>query len=168
MILLYNHLRLTCGESFVAQIKDIVNGTAKCPYCNKTRVLLGFNSLKAENLKLSMLISPENELDADHILPSKHTIHKWRCSVCGGDFNASTLQMENGYTCPYCDDKLPLKGFNSSYKTFWWICSKNSTHKYPMSPRTMLMFKNREREPCLFCRGQRRKLSHFVEYDPYK
>lgn len=30
------------------------------------------------------------------------------------------------------------------------------------------MFQKRNREPCLYCRGQRRKLNHFVEYNPKK
>jgi len=96
--------------------------------------------------------------------------------------------------CPYCKGTKVLSGFNSfgdkhsdlidemdeianyllpispyevldtsDYK-FWFICKRNSKHKYPMSPRTRLMFQKRDREPCLYCRGQRRKLNHFVSY----
>ncbi len=113
-------------------------------------------------------------------------------------FYASTLEMENGYTCPYCNDRMPLKGFNTfgdkhpelikemdeianylldyteydvldtSNKKFWWICPKDPKHKYPMSPSTRLMFQKRRHEPCLYCRGQSRKLNHFVEYKPDK
>ena len=58
--------------------------------------------------------------------------------------------------------------FDTSNKKFWWICPKNPKHKYPMSPSNRLMFQKRNREPCLYCRGQRRKLNHFVSYDNKK
>lgn len=100
--------------------------------------------------------------------------------------------------CPYCRGTKILAGFNSfahnhpelldeldeidnyllpvtpdevsdeSSQKFWWTCKKNTKHKYPMSPKTRLMFQKRNREPCLYCRGQRRKLNHFVEYNPKK
>ena len=94
--------------------------------------------------------------------------------------------------CPYCYDRLVLPGFNSfgdkhpdlvaemdeianyllpktpydildtsDYK-FWFICKKDPKHKYPMSPRDRLKFQMRGREPCLYCRGQRRKLNRFM------
>lgn len=97
--------------------------------------------------------------------------------------------------CPYCNGTKILSGFNSfadkhqdllnemdeianyllpkspydvsdksNYK-FWWICKRNPEHKYPMSPRNRLMFQKRHREPCLYCRGLRRKLNHFVLFD---
>ena len=100
--------------------------------------------------------------------------------------------------CPYCKGTKVLGGFNSfgdkhpdlikemdeianyllpytefdvmdtSNKKFWWTCTKNPKHKYPMSPSTRLMFQKRNREPCLYCRGQRRKLNRFVKYEPDK
>ena len=96
--------------------------------------------------------------------------------------------------CPYCKGTKILPGFNSfahnhpellselddianyllpknpdeisDFSTYklWWTCNNNPKHKYQMSPRTRLMFQKRNREPCLYCRGQRRKLHHFVSY----
>ena len=186
-----------CGSDYNATTLDMENGYT-CPYCSDRVVLPGINSLKAKNPELAKLISPLNEKDSDHILPSKQSVQLWRCPDCGGDYTATTLDMENGYTCPYCNDRLLLKGFNSfgdkhpdlleemdgianyllpytefdvmdkSTKKFWWTCTKNPRHKYPMSPNTRLMFQKRNREPCLYCRGQRRKLNRFVKYDPDK
>lgn len=188
----------TCGGKYTSPVKDVVAGIDECPYCKGTKVLSGFNSLKAINPELAKQISPLNKADADHILPSKQSVQLWRCPDCGGDYTATTLDMESGYTCPYCNDRLLLKGFNSfgdkhpdlleemdgianyllpytefdvldsSNRKFWWICPKNPKHKYPMSPRTRLMFQKRNREPCLYCRGQRRKINHFVDYKPNK
>lgn len=182
----------TCHGEYGAPVKDVVAGIDECPYCNGTKVLAGFNSLSVVNPNLANLVSPLNKLDAKHILPSKKSMQLWRCNNCNGDYYASTYNMENGYECPYCNDRLLLKGFNSfgdkhpnllnemdeianyllpytaydvldtSSKKFWWVCKKNTTHKYSMSPQTRLMFEKRHREPCLYCRGQRRKLNHFV------
>ncbi|WP_442950782.1 zinc-ribbon domain-containing protein [Oribacterium sp. WCC10] len=38
---------------------------------------------------------------------------KWACPVCGGDYNATIVDKKNGYSCPYCNDRKLLKGFNS-------------------------------------------------------
>ena len=187
-----------CGSVYGAEIKDMISGDANCPYCKGMKVLAGFNSLKVKNPELAKQISPLNKVDADHVLPSKHSVQLWRCPDCGGDYAATTLDMENGYTCPYCNDRLLLKGFNSfgdkhpdlleemdeianyllpytefdvldaSDKKFWWTCPKNPKHKYSMSPKTRLLFQKRNREPCLYCRGQRRKLNHFIDYKSNK
>ena len=113
---------------------------------------------------------------------------------CNGDYNAPINEMADGYTCPYCNDRQLLLGYNcfadkhpellaemdatanyllpkspyevldtSDYK-FWFTCKNNAKHKYPMSPRTRLLFRKRDREPCLYCREQRRKLNRFVSY----
>lgn len=65
------------------------------------------------------------------------------------------------YLLPYSPYKVSA---SSNYK-FWFNCKNDPKHKYPMSPRTRLMFEKRHREPCLYCRGKRRKLNHFVPYE---
>ena len=182
-----------CGGDYTANIPLMENGYT-CPYCNGRQVLKGFNSLADVNPELAKLVSPLNLKGADEILPSKATPQVWRCPDCGGDYNATILEMENGYTCPYCDNRQVLKGFNSfgdrhpellpelyelgnaglgrspfdmlgtSSVKLWWVCPKDERHKYFMSPKTRLMFQKRDREPCLYCRGQRRKKNHFINY----
>jgi len=140
------------------------------------------------------LLSPNDKHDADLILPTVRTTYIWRCPDCNYDYEASVIDMINGYTCPYCTERqlmpgynffadkhkdllvemdeianylLPISPFevldNSDYK-FWFICKKDPTYKYPMSPRTRLMFQKRDREPCLYCREQRRKFNHLASY----
>ncbi|WP_442950157.1 zinc-ribbon domain-containing protein [Oribacterium sp. P6A1] len=53
---------------------------------------------------------------------------------------------------------------SNSADKLWWTCYKDEKHKYLMSPKKRLMFIKRHREPCLYCRGQRRKLNHFIDY----
>ena len=74
------------------------------------------------------------------------------------------LDEIDNYLLPVTPDEVS----DESSQKFWWTCKKNTKHKYPMSPKTRLMFQKRNREPCLYCRGQRRKLNHFVEYNPKK
>lgn len=65
----------------------------------------------------------------------------------------------------YLLPKSPYDVFDTSNYKFWFNCKNNPKHKYLMSPSARLMFQKRNREPCLYCRGQRRKLNHFILSD---
>lgn len=181
-----------CGMDYRAPIEEIINTENRCPFCAGRLATPKKNSLKALYPDIAKLLSPNDGHDTDYMLPNAQTSHIWRCPVCNYDYNASTYDMVNGYTCPYCNDRILIPDFNSfgakhpdlvtemdevanyllpktpydvfdtsDYK-FWFNCSKNPKHKYRMSLSTRLMFQKRKREPCLYCRGQRRKLHHFV------
>ena len=182
-----------CGGDYKATTVEMLNGHT-CPYCNDRLPLKGFNTLQDKNPELARLVSPLNQKKAYEIIHSTATHHIWRCPDCGRDYNATVIDMENGYDCPYCNDRILLKGFNSfgdrypellseiyelgntvmgrspfdilskSITKLWWVCCKDEKHKYLMSPKNRLMFIKRHREPCLYCRGQRRKLNHFIDY----
>lgn len=47
------------------------------------------------------------------MLPDAQTPYIWRCLVCNYDYNATTYDMINGYTCPYCNDRIIMPDFNS-------------------------------------------------------
>ena len=60
----------------------------------------------------------------------------------------------NNYLLAYPDSIL------SSYnKIIWWNCPKN--HQYSMSLKKKLYYRMRGQEPCPYCKGRRRNLSHF-------
>lgn len=98
-----------------------------------------------------------------------------QCPYCNGTkvlpgFNSfadkhQDLLDEMDEIANYLLPKSPYDVFDTSTYKFWWICKRNPEHKYPMSPRNRLMFQKRHREPCLYCRGLRRKLNHFVLFD---
>ena len=185
-----------CGMDYRAPLQKIINTSNSCPYCENRRAIPGKTSLKHLYPNIAKQLSPNDGHDADLILPNTHTSLLWRCDTCHYDYNASAYAMINGYTCPYCNDRIVKPGYNSfadkhqdlfnemdeianyllpkspydvldtsDYK-FWYNCKNNPKHKYLMSPRTRLMFQKRDREPCLYCRGQRRKLQHFISYNP--
>lgn len=185
----------TCACEYSSPVRNVVNGTDDCPYCNGKRAIPGKTSLKALYPDIAKLLSPNDGHDIDFIVPTTQTSYIWKCPKCNYDYNASVYDMIHGYTCPYCNDRQLMLGYNSfadkhpdlfmemdqianyllpkspydvldssNYK-FWFTCKNNPKHKYPMSPRTRLMFQKRNREPCLYCRGQRRKLNHFISYN---
>ncbi|HEL1611596.1 zinc-ribbon domain-containing protein [Streptococcus suis] len=53
----------------------------------------------------------------------------------------------------------------SSGKKVWWICQKNKEHRYNMKVSTRVQFHIRAKEPCIICKGLRRKREHFISYD---
>lgn len=118
----------------------------------------------------------------------------WTCRRCHGEFEARICEREeNDKCCPYCFGRKVLSGYNSfdvtqpllvkewdylnnillanpsevSEKTrtnVWWICKNNIEHRYKMSLYVRVLFEKRGKEPCLICKGRRRKRQHFVPY----
>ena len=102
-----------CHGNYNAPIKDVVDGKANCPYCNDRKVLPGFNSLAAKYPDIASMWSNKNELSADQVRPN-YKSGIWNCPVCHGNFNAEIIEMVNGEAdCPYCNDRMPLSGFNT-------------------------------------------------------
>lgn len=104
----------TCGGTFWARIHDVVEGDYTCPYCERNRVLPGYNSLADEHPEIAALWSPENDtLPVNHFSDSL-VLRKWICSECGGVYTDTIRAVVAGEkNCPYCAGKMPLKGFNS-------------------------------------------------------
>ena len=104
----------TCGGEYTASVKDMVNGLAKCPYCDNKRHLVGFNTLKALYPEIAEEMSPDNEKGPDDVLPTSSYIVEWICPTCGGEYSASVKDMVSGNVeCPYCSNEKPLAGFNT-------------------------------------------------------
>jgi len=181
-----------CKGEFNARVDDMVSGEASCPYCAGRKPLAKFNTLAALYSDIAELLSPDNDFSAEEVLPNSLKMGKWNCPVCGGEFIARVDDMVSGEaTCPYCDGRKVLPGFNSfavkhedlliewdylcnylfadpdqvgdnSSTSVWWSCPRDETHKYIMSPASRLMFQKRRKEPCPYCKGRRRKKRHFV------
>jgi len=117
---------------------------------------------------------------------------RWNCPDCGGEFGAFLDEYVRGEVdCPFCNDRKPLPGFNTFSQNHpelmdewdwvnnycivdpdnildnnttpvWWTCTNNSKHHYHMSVKRRLEYAKRNKEPCLYCKGHRRKKKHFV------
>ena len=181
-----------CGGNYGAPIESVVDRDDACPYCSNRRVLSGYNSLADKYPEYVSQWAPDNECRPEDVLFKSSGWYKWVCPDCGGDYKAqieSVVGREDA--CPYCSDRSVLPGFNSfavvhpdlmkewdlvnnylladpdqigerSNTVVWWHCRNNDTHMYPMSVASRVMFKKRHREPCLYCKGRRRKKRHFV------
>lgn len=187
-----NWICSTCHGEYKARVADMVSGEADCPYCNDRQVLPHFNSLAARYPKIAALWAESNERPPDEILPSLQIFASWICPDCHGEYRARVADMVSGAVdCPYCNDRQVLPGFNSfmvrhkdlmdewdSLSNYlladpnqigdfctipvWWNCPHNKEHHYIMSPKQRSLFQKRQQEPCLYCKGKRRKKHHFV------
>jgi rubrerythrin len=177
----------TCEMEYGAYIKDVVSDKETCPSC-----IIRPNSLAVIYPEIAKLWSPNNEQQSDRVLPDTNSWAKWICPNCNGEYRALISKMSScEATCPYCNDRLVLPGFNSfaakhpdlmseweytnNYLladpdqiidncnlSVWWICPKDKNHEYPMSPSQKLMYQKRHKESCPYCKGLRRKKRHFV------
>ena len=180
----------TCHNDYNAEIIDMVNGDADCPYCNDRMVAPGYNTLAAKFPDIAALWSDKNELSADEVLPNTN-FADWDCPDCHMTFHARIIDMVNGNdNCPYCSGRKAIPGktsfaalhpdlieewdyianyclidpdeiTDSCTKKVWWICQKNPRHHYLLSPSEKLLYQKRHRESCLYCKGRRRKKTYF-------
>ena len=182
----------TCRGEYGAYIKDVIFGEKSCPYCNDRCVLPGLNSLADIYPEIAKQWSPNNDQQSDHVLANSKVWAKWICPMCRGEYRAVISEMVDGTaTCPYCEERQVLPGFNSfaakhqdlmaewddignyllsdpdcisdsSNTPVWWICQKDEAHRYIMTPAQRLVFQKRNQEPCPYCKGLRRKRRHFI------
>ena len=181
-----------CGEPYLDRLQDIIAGEDECPYCNDRRVLSGYNSVAVKYPDIAKRWSDKNEKTADEVLPTDRGSYYLNCPECGGAYPAKLQEAIAGKDeCPYCSDRKVLPGYNSfdvkhpdlmeewDYRAnyvladpkqikdtcttrVWWICRKNQDHVYPMTVKNRVMYEKRGREACPYCKGRRRKLSHFM------
>ena len=179
----------TCHGDYQYWICDRELDDDSCPFCRDKKVLPGFNSLADLTPELVKEWSSDNpDLPSEYLRSSRHKA-LWTCPTCHGDYQYRICDRElDDKSCPYCCDKKILPGYNSfkvrhpeemeewdelgnylladpdsilsSYnKIIWWNCPKN--HQYSMSPKKKLYYRMRGQEPCPYCKGRRRNLSHF-------
>ena len=58
---------------------------------------------------------------------------------------------------------------NNTQLRFWWICKNNPEHRYRMAIVDKIANVKRSIEPCMFCKGRRRKKEHCILFpvSPY-
>ena len=103
-----------CKGEYSKLVSDFAVNPDDCPYCNDRSALPGFNSLAVKHPLIAAMWAPGNVKDADHVLPSSSIKAKWICPECSGLYYASPRDITTGeVTCPYCNDRKPLPGFNT-------------------------------------------------------
>ena len=180
-----------CGGEYNATVKDVVDGTADCPFCNGRKALPGFNSLADTHPDIAAMWSTNNERTADSIFATSWFPVSWICPECKGEYNALVKDVVDGTAdCPFCNGRKALPGFNSLVVQFpnivlEWDTVKNYAigmdpdsilptnitpvwwicekgHKYRMSTKNRVLANKRHQVACGCCKGRRRERRHFV------
>lgn len=155
----------------------------KCPFCAGTKPIPHVNSLAA--LYPDLAAECISASDTDGIFPNSTSRVEWKCSMCGGRWFGLVVNRVNGQNCPYCNDKLPLPGYNTVkvkhpdlINEEWavnenvfigvdpdkvldnsiekaWWKCPNCNHLYLMSIKDRLMKLRRKHNSCTFCGGRR-------------
>ena len=128
-----------CGNHFQCSPIEMISRTniensnfETCPNNCDWNTLVFNNDILHDSPKLREEWSPKNgipvHLALTHIETKKYW---WHCSFCKQDYLCSIpIRREVKNTCPYCNDELPLKGFNTlfddypEFSSFW---SKNNS-----------------------------------------
>lgn len=89
------------------------NGRGRCPACQNSVVLAGYNDLATANSRLAAEWHP---IKNGSLLPSQVTAVTgkkawWTCSR-GHEWEATIASRNAGNNCPFCANKLVLTGFN--------------------------------------------------------
>ena len=100
-----------CGHEWYALISSRSDGHG-CPYCNDKKLLPGDNDFQTLHPDLAAEWSERNTLKPNEIPEKKTGLFWWRCSKCGGEYQAWITSRLQGSKCPYCSDMAVLPGFN--------------------------------------------------------
>ena len=180
------------GHSYPARIVDRVRKKSGCPYCSGKRLLKGFNDLETCFPEIAKEWHPSlnGDLKPSEITKANAKKVFWLCPR-GHEYQAKILHRTiSGSGCPYCsgnsvlpEDSIALKypdlmkewdvinnyaicdpktiGENSNYEV-WWNCLNDSNHNYHMPVYIRVSLYKRNKIPCPFCKGRRRKKNHFI------
>jgi hypothetical protein len=118
----------------------------------------------------------------------------WKCKICSGTYSLSVQdKIKKGTSeCPYCNNLKPLPSFNTlqhvasneiqdwnyinnylllnpneilpnNTKNVWLNCQK-CNNNYLISTKSKLLNNKRKISSCNFCKGNRYKQFHFLNY----
>ncbi len=118
-----------------------------------------------------------NDIELKNITTGMNKKIWWKCSVCNYEYEATPNNRKNGRGCPYCANKVIIKGKNDLFSTnpelksewnydknieikpynvsagsskkVWWKCNKNHEWQAPISNRARL------KRGCPYCSNQK-------------
>ena len=97
-----------CGFSYSQSLNNRANGEG-CPVCAGKRVEKGFNDLATTRPDLAEEWSVENEICPDEVLKGSHIKVKWKCRICGNQWEARVYSRNSGKGCPACAGRKLVK-----------------------------------------------------------
>lgn len=103
-----------CQNSYWANVKDVVENDAECPYCTEKRVDPNRTSLKALHPDIAEMWSSKNKRGAETVFPDSKIRVIWDCPYCGFEYEANVADVvTKDNACPYCNETKVMPGFNS-------------------------------------------------------
>ena len=92
------------GHSWEARIQDRTSKQQGCPYCSRTRAIVGENDFQTEHPDLAMEWCYEKNGDQ---VPSAYLSGSgkrvwWECKQCGTNYKSSIADRVRGRGCPKC------------------------------------------------------------------
>lgn len=107
-----------CQGDYLYPIREREVGDNSCPYCNERKVLIGFNSLVDTDFELSKEWSSNNDRKPTEFFKNSAYYALWECPTCKGEYSYSIRDRQLGDdSCPYCNERKALVGFNSLVDT---------------------------------------------------
>ena len=112
-----------CGHEYEKSVAN-KNSGQKCPYCNNTKVLIGFNDLATTNPELAKQWHPTKN---KNLMPNNITARSikrvwWKCDVCGHEWNTVlSVRVDRKSGCPKCNIE---KSTSFPEQAIYYYCSK--------------------------------------------
>ena len=161
---------------WVAYLSNYLKGR-RCPYCSGRYPIKGKNDLQTINPILSSEWHPTKNmpLTPSNVKAKSNKKVWWLCNK-GHEWQANINSRSNGYGCPYCSGRYPVKGENDfqtispilssewhptknipltpsdvkpkSNKKVWWLCSKGHEWQATINNRY------RKGYGCPYCSGK--------------
>lgn len=105
-----------CGHEWETMVAERTSHAVGCPFCLRSKILVGFNDLATEYPEIAKLWHPTK----NDILPTElfagNKKDRWWVGECGHEWEAPSARMtqnnKTGSGCPFCCGKKVLVGFN--------------------------------------------------------
>ena len=129
-----------------------------CPYCSDEEPLKGLNTLLDLYPDLDSMWDVENNHSTEEIVlnTKSNKRYLWHCNTCHYNFRERLNVVLERYlksnppstdnVCPNCTDRII------------------PDHRYKKMIKERILLEKRSMEPCIICKGRRRKREHFVPY----
>lgn len=107
-----------CHGRYGAYVNEREVGDDSCPYCKNERGLEGLNSLVDTHEILAIEWSTNNIRKPSEFVKKNVYLALWNCPTCNNEYTERICNREVGDdSCPYCNNRRVLIGFNSLLDT---------------------------------------------------
>lgn len=143
------------GHRYERNLNTVIYNDFECPVCNGKIVQVGVNSLLDTHKELSLELSPNEKHKPSEVHKSYAYNALWRCKVCNGDYLYPIRDREVGdNSCPYCNERKVMQGFNSLIDTDFELSKEWSSNNGRQPTEFMKNSAFNALWNCPTCRGE--------------